>query len=69
MTLILRISAFMILAKDSFKLVYDDKVSILVILVSPDGVQVLMIRSQGLVPLLLFYISFYLCICFIFLYM
>ena len=69
MTLILRISAFMILVKDSFKLVYDDKVSILVILVSPDGVQVLMIRSQGLVPLLLFYISFYLCICFIFLYM
>ena len=46
MTLILRISAFIILVKDNFKLVYDDKVSILVILVSPDGVQVLMISLR-----------------------
>ena len=46
MTLILRLSAFMILVKDNFKLVYDDKVSFLVILVSPDGVQVLMISLR-----------------------
>ena len=68
MTLIFRISAFMILVKDSFKLMYIDQVSILVILASPDCVQLLMIRSQGVVPLVVFYISFYLCICFIFFY-